>query len=171
VKAFLDDRQFLHDPKHFMANGRISQNPEQPRRIETLRKGAKAAGCSFAAPSDYGMGPIAAVHSPEYLVFLQTIHKRWSRIADASEEVIPNIHPDRRTASYPRSAVGQAGFHQADTACPISVGTWQAAYWSAQNGLSAADTLISGDESAVYALCRPPRGIMPLAIWPVASAF
>ncbi|WP_413848330.1 histone deacetylase family protein, partial [Albidovulum sp.] len=155
MKAFLDDRQRGHDPKMFMANGTRLPNPEQPARIEALKAGAEAAGLAFAAPADHGMGPLAAVHSPEYLVFLQTIHARWSRIEGASDEVIPNIHPDRRSASYPRSAVGQAGFHQADTACPIAAGTWEAAYWSAQTALAATDAVLGGGRAA-YALCRPP---------------
>ncbi len=155
MKAIFDERQWLHDPKNFMANGRPLPNPEQPRRIEVLSNGARAAGCAFHAPEDHGAGPIAAVHSPEYLTFLQTIHTRWSRIEGASDEVIPNIHPDRRTASYPRSAAGQAGFHQADTACPIAAGTWQSAYWSAQTALGAVDAFLAGDR-AVYALSRPP---------------
>ena len=155
MKAYLDDRQAAHDPKHFMANGQLLQNPEQPQRVTVLKAGAEAAGCHFEAPADHGMGPIAALHSAEYLTFLRTIHTRWRRIPDASDEVIPNIHPDRRTASYPRSAVGQAGFHQADTACPISAGTWEAAYWSAQSALSAADAVLGG-ERAAYALSRPP---------------
>ncbi len=155
MKAILDDRQRVHDPKMFMANGVRLPNPEQPARIGVLREGAEAAGCRFEAPSDHGLGPVAALHSPEYLVFLQTIHSRWSRIEGASDEVIPNIHPDRRTASYPRSATGQAGFHQADTSCPITAGTWEAAYWSAQTALSGADAVIAGDR-AVYALSRPP---------------
>ncbi len=155
MKAFLDERQRAHDPKHFMANGRVLQSPEQPARVNVLRAGAEAAGCSFEAPDDHGMGPIAALHSPEYLTFLQTIHRRWSRIPDATDEVIPNIHPGHRPASYPRSAVGQAGFHQADTACPIAEGTWQAAYWSAQTALSGAAAIRAG-ERMVYALSRPP---------------
>lgn len=155
MKAILDDRQRVHDPKMFMANGVRLPNPEQPARIGVLREGAEAAGCRFEAPSDHGLGPIAALHSPEYLVFLETIHSRWSRIEGASDEVIPNIHPDRRTASYPRSATGQAGFHQADTSCPISAGTWEAAYWSAQTALTGADAVIAGAR-AVYALSRPP---------------
>ncbi|WP_413873581.1 histone deacetylase family protein [Albidovulum sp.] len=155
MKAFLDDRQRGHDPKMFMANGVRLPNPEQPARIDALKAGAEAAGCAFGPPADHGMGPLAAVHSPEYLVFLETIHARWSRIEGASDEVIPNIHPDRRSASYPRSAVGQAGFHQADTACPIAAGTWDAAYWSAQAALSAVDEVLAG-ERAAYALCRPP---------------
>ncbi len=155
MKAYCDDRQRMHDPKMFMANGTRLPNPEQPARIDVLRSGAEEARCTFHAPSDHGMGPIGALHAPEYLVFLQTIHTRWKRIENASDEVIPNIHPDRRIASYPRSAVGQAGFHQADTSCPISAGTWESSYWSAQAALSALDAVMAGERSC-YALCRPP---------------
>jgi acetoin utilization deacetylase AcuC-like enzyme len=155
MKAFLDARQRAHDPKHFMANGTVLPNPEQPRRVSVLKDGAEAACCTFAVPEDHGMGPIAAVHSAEYLTFLRTIHARWRRIPDAGAEVIPNIHPDRREASYPRSAVGQAGYHQADTACPISDCTCEAAYWSAQSALSAAAAVREGARAA-YALSRPP---------------
>ena len=155
MRAIFDRRQRAHDPKHFMANGTQLANPEQPRRIEVLKAGAEAAGCRFEAPGNHGLGPIAALHSAEYLVFLQTIHERWSRIDGSSDEVIPNIHPDRRTASYPRSAVGQAGFHQADTSCPIAAGTWEAAYWSAQSAVEGAD-LIARGEQAAYVLSRPP---------------
>jgi acetoin utilization deacetylase AcuC-like enzyme len=155
MKAIFDDRQWKHQPKHFMANGKILPNPEQAERIERLLIGAKAAGCSIERPKDAGLGPIAALHSPEYLVFLQNIHARWKFIDGAGEEVIPNIHPANRSNSYPKSAVGQAGFHQADTACPIAEGTWEAAYWSAQTAIAGADLLLAGEVSA-YALSRPP---------------
>ncbi|MAY61012.1 MAG: acetylpolyamine amidohydrolase [Rhizobiales bacterium] len=155
MKAILDPRQSAHDPKHFMANGSRLANPEQPRRIEVLKGGAEAAGCTFEAPGDHGLGPIAAIHSAEYLTFLRTIHKRWKRIEGAADEVIPNVHPSNRTDSYPRSAVGQAGYHQTDTSCPISSGTWESAYWSAQTALSGVDAVANG-EKAVYALSRPP---------------
>ncbi|MXN63905.1 histone deacetylase family protein [Stappia sp. GBMRC 2046] len=155
MKAVFDERQWKHDPKHFMANGTVEPNPEQPERIKVLTHGAGEAGSEFVSPEDHGAGLIGAIHSPEYLIFLETIHTRWKRIEGASDEVIPNIHPDRRSASYPRSAVGQAGFHQADTACPIAAGTWEAAYWSAQTALTGADMVLGG-ERAVYALSRPP---------------
>ena len=142
MKAFFDARQWHHDPKHFMANGAILPNPEQPKRIEVLHAAAQEAGCVFDTPVDAGLGPIAALHSPEYLTFLQTIYKRWQYIDGAGDEVIPNIHPANRTDSYPRSAVGQAGFHQADTACPIASGTWEAAYWSPL-------TCIADDDSCI----------------------
>lgn len=155
MKAVFDDRQWRHDPKHFMANGAIKPNPEQPRRIEVLKAAAEEAGCRFQPPQDAGLGPVAAVHTPEYLTFLQNIYTRWRRIEGAGEEVIPNIHPASRTDGYPKSAVGQAGYHQADTACPIAEGTWEAAYWSAQSAITGAD-LIAAGERAAYALSRPP---------------
>jgi len=155
MKAFFDERQWQHDPQHFMANGAILPNPEQPERIRVLHAGALAAGCDFGAPADAGLGPIAAIHTPEYLTFLQNIYARWQHIDGAGNEVIPNIHPANRSDSYPKSAVGQAGYHQADTACPIAAGTWQAAYWSAQSAITGADHLIAGGKSA-YVLSRPP---------------
>ncbi|HHK73656.1 MAG TPA: histone deacetylase family protein [Rhizobiales bacterium] len=155
MKAIFDARQYRHEPKHFMANGVVRPSPEQAARIDVLRRGAEAAGCGFAAPDDAGLAPIAALHSPEYLTFLQNIHRRWQFIEGASEEVIPNIHPLSRTDNYPKSAVGQAGFHQADTACPIGAHTWEAAYWSAQVAVTGADMIAAGARAA-YALTRPP---------------
>jgi acetoin utilization deacetylase AcuC-like enzyme len=155
MKAIFDDRQWKHTPRHFMANGAILPNPEQAERIDILLAGARAAGCAVQAPVDAGLGPIAAIHSAEYLTFLQNIYARWRRIEGAGEEVIPNIHPANRGDSYPKSAIGQAGYHQGDTACPIAMGTWEAAYWSAQSAVTGADVLLGG-ERAAYALSRPP---------------
>jgi acetoin utilization deacetylase AcuC-like enzyme len=109
----------------------------------------------FEIPPDEGMGPIAALHTAEYIDFLKNIYTRWQRIEGAGDEVIPNIHPANRTDSYPRSAVGQAGYHQADTACPIMEHTFEAAYWSAQTAVRGADHIAWGERSA-YALSRPP---------------
>lgn len=155
MQAFFDDRQWMHNPKHFMAHGAISENPEKSQRIEALQKGALNAGCRFQHPQDFGFGPIAAIHSPRYLTFLRNIYHRWQHMEGAGAEVIPNIHPVNRTDSYPKSTTGQAGFHQADTACPIGKHTWEAVYWSAQSALGLAYHMLSDAQSG-YALCRPP---------------
>lgn len=155
MKAILDERQWKHDPQNFMANGVVSRSPEQPARIGVLKSAAESVGYDFEPPADAGLGPIAAIHSAEYLTFLETIHTRWRRIEGAAPEVIPNIHPANRTDSYPKSAIGQAGYHQADTACPIAEHTWEAAYWSAQSAITGADLIVAG-ESGIYALSRPP---------------
>ena len=155
MKAFYADEQKRHDPKAFLSSGAPQPNPEQPERVERLLAGAKAAGCPVERPRDYGLAPMAAVHTPEYLEFLQNIYTRWRRIPDASEEVIPNIHPLARDGAYPASAVGQAGYHMADTACPISAETWESVCWSAWSAAAAAEAVMSGAPAA-YALCRPP---------------
>ncbi len=149
------DRQKVHYPKSFLVNGAQQPNPEVPERVDRLIAAARAGGHDIAAPADHGLGPVAAVHTPDYIAFLQTIYQRWARIEGASAEVIPNIHPDRRQASYPHSAVGQAGFHMADTACPIGPDSWESIYWSASSAASAAAAVLD-DAPAAYALCRPP---------------
>ncbi|MEM7692994.1 MAG: histone deacetylase family protein [Pseudomonadota bacterium] len=155
MKAFFDPRQRAHAPPQTLVNGAFDNNPEVPERIDHLMAGAKAAGATFARPEDRGLAPIAAIHTPEYLDFLQHIHTRWRRIKGASEAVIPAVHPLTRTAAYPQSAAAQAGWHMADGSCPIDAQTWDAAYWSAQTALAAADCVAAGAPIA-YALSRPP---------------
>ena len=155
MRAFFHDAQLLHDPANFLVRGRPQPSPEQPARAAALLAGLRNLELDIAAPEDRGIGPIAAVHGPDYLAFLETIHTRWQALPGASAEVIPNIHPERRTSTYPSHPVGQAGWHQADTACPIGADTWQSAYWSAQTAIAAADAVLAGAPAA-YALCRPP---------------
>jgi len=155
MKTFYHPVQKTHDPKHFLSSGARKPNPEQPGRVDVLLGAVRDLGLAVEEPEDRGLGPIAAIHTAEYLQFLRTIYERWQRIPDASDEVIPNVHPNRYAASYPRSAVGQAGYHQADTACPISGETWDAAYWSAQTALAATEDVLGG-AGVAYALSRPP---------------
>jgi acetoin utilization deacetylase AcuC-like enzyme len=155
MKAYFADEQRRHDPKSFLSSGAPKPNPEVPERVERLLAGAKAAGCTIERPKSYGLGPIAAVHTPEYIEFLQHIYERWQRIDGASAEVIPNIHPIARGGSRPDSAVGQAGYHMADTSCPISAETYDSSCWSAWTAVGAAEAVEAGAASA-YALCRPP---------------
>lgn len=155
MKYAFADVQTKHDPSHFLSSGAQQDNPEVPERARRLIAGAEAAGLDRVVPTDHGLGPIGAVHTPEYLRFLKNIHARWQRIPEASPEVVPNIHPDRRDFSYPASAVGQAGYHMADTACPIGAETFESAYWSAQSAIHAA-RLVRDGERAAYGLSRPP---------------
>jgi acetoin utilization deacetylase AcuC-like enzyme len=150
-----DPAQRAHDPQFFLSSGAPQPCPEKPARIDALLSAVHRMGLPVVAPPDAGIDPIRAVHPQRYLTFLETIHSRWMRIEGASAEVIPNIHPDSRSAGYPKSAVGQAGFHMTDTSCPISARTWGAARASAQTALHAAD-LVLGGERLAYALCRPP---------------
>ena len=155
MKVIFSEAQKKHYPKHFLSSGAPQANPEVPERADRLLAAALESGLKHIEPADYGIAPLAAVHTPEYLQFLQNIVRRWAYIEDASEEVIPNIHPDRRNGAYPASAVGQAGFHMADTGCPIAEETWNSALLSAHTAVHGAQMLLEGD-TACYALARPP---------------
>lgn len=148
--------QSRHYPERYLVNGVMRPNPEQPERVGMLKAGALAAGLDIVRPKSYGLAPIAAIHTPEYLHFFESAHDRWRRIEGASPAVTPNIHPPRRGGAYPASVVAQAGYHMADAACPISAETWESALWSAWSAVHAADLIASGAQRSVYALCRPP---------------
>ncbi len=151
--------QTAHDPANFLSSGVRKPNPETPARADMLLEASRAAGFEVCAPDDYGLAPAAAVHTPEYLTFLQSIHARWRQIEGASEEVIPNVHPNGRPygaeSGYPSSPVGQAGYHMADTACPISAETWESVRASMNAAVHATRQVRAGARAA-YALCRPP---------------
>jgi acetoin utilization deacetylase AcuC-like enzyme len=144
-----------HDPQAFILRGAMSQCPERPERADRLIAVLRQAGASIAEPTAHGLGPIAAVHTPDYLEFLRTAYERWSQLPNAGAEVLPNVHPGRLPPSRPGHVIGQAGFHMADGACPIGARTWAAAQASADVALTAAGRVIAG-ASAAYALCRPP---------------
>ncbi len=155
MEVIFSEAQRAHYPRQFLVNGCLIPNPEVPERIDALLGAVEQRGDNVVSPPDYGLAPVAAVHTPEYLTFIERIHTRWRRIAGASDEVIPNVHPRGEHAGYPRSAVGQAGYHMADTACPISEHTWASALASSHSATHGAHVLLGG-EDAVYALCRPP---------------
>jgi len=154
VKVFYAPVQKTHDPDTFLVAGAQRPIPEVPERADRLLGAVERLGLAAEAPADHGLAPLAAAHTPEYLDFLQHIHREWQALG-GSREVVPNVHPDRRDCVYPASAVGRAGYHLADTACPIAAETWDAVRTSAHAAVSAADAILDGARHA-YGLCRPP---------------
>ncbi len=155
MKVVFSSRQLEHYPQSYLSSGAQASNPEHPDRADCLLQAALASGLEQAEPDDYGDNVIAAVHTPAYLEFLQNIYTRWSRIDGASEEVVPNVHPISRDDGYPKSAVGQVGYHVYDGSCPIAAETWTSSRWSAMTAVHAAAQVMAGDASC-YALSRPP---------------
>ena len=155
MKVVFADAQFAHDPEVMLSSGVPVESPEQPARAERLLAAALGAGLERETPADQGDGVIEAVHTPVYLEFLRNIYARWSRVPGASKEILPNVHPISRSDGYPRSAVGQVGFHVYDGSCPIVAETWESSRWSAMTAAHAASRVLDGD-SACYALARPP---------------
>ncbi len=155
MQVIHSDKHRLHDPRQFLLGGAIAPCPEVPERAERFLAAVTRAGHSLSGPEPQGLAPLAAVHAPDYLAFLQDGYAAWSALPHTAAEILPNVHPGRHMNSRPSHIVGQAGWYMADTACPIAAGTWDAASASADVALTAADLLLDGADHA-YALCRPP---------------
>lgn len=154
MKAIFDDRQRLHDPQFRLVDGKVIPNPDRPERVDALLRGVALAGLDLAAPTDHGMAPLAAIHTPRYLAFLRGIHERRARLVPDLAEVVPGRISPERGVHYAYDSEAQIGFHNSDTSCPISARSWDAIYWAAQTALSGADLILAGRRAA-YALSRP----------------
>ncbi|MEW6643089.1 MAG: histone deacetylase family protein [Pseudomonadota bacterium] len=155
MKAVYSEQHRSHDPQFFLVRGVVTRTTEQPERADRLLAGVKAGGHTLVAPTAFGGGPRAQVHSADYLRFLAEAWDAWVALGDAGPEMIANIHPVRHGATYPTHIVGRLGWHTADTACPIGPGTWAGACASSDVATTAAQLVLDGEDAA-YALCRPP---------------
>ncbi len=154
MKAFFHPAQSRHIPRSYLSRGQMRTPLEIPERTEQILAGLEALGVGVAEPADHGRGPIERVHDAGYLEFLETCHARWKDVEeDWGDEVMSNVYV--RAGSRPRGLLAEAAWYLADGSCPVGEHTWNAAYWSAQSALSAADALLDGDRIA-YAVCRPP---------------
>src|SRR5688572_2166873 len=154
MKTFYHPAQALHHPQTYFSRGMMRVPQEVPDRALALVDAARSMGFAVSEPADQGLGPLAAVHSVEYLEFLQTAHSEWRRLPeDWGEEVVSNIFV--REPNALRGVLAKAARYLADGSCPVGEHTWTSAYWSAQSALAGADALLAGDRRA-YAICRPP---------------
>lgn len=155
MKVFFDERQLGHGPKTYFRRGAAMAHPEQPQRAEILRDMLAGQGFEIARPRDHGLDPIKAVHNPDYVDFLTDAHARFVASAGPDALAIPTMHPGLRRGKEPRDIHGQLGWWMTDTSTPMTSGTWDAIYWSAQSAIASAEAVLSGARAA-YALCRPP---------------
>lgn len=157
MQIIVNEAQRAHNPESFVVLGQVKPNPETPERLDRLLNAAVKAGHTVSAPSvTEGFAEIAAVHTPDYLTFLQTIHDEWRAVPGSGAQVMPNVHPTMPSDALITSPVGKAGMYQGDMACPIAAETWGSVLASAQSAIAAAYQVGEQETKPVYALCRPP---------------
>ncbi|MCJ2083714.1 histone deacetylase family protein [Methylobacterium sp. J-090] len=153
MRTYFHRDQSLHEPRTYFSRGAMRTPQELPTRTGALLDAARSLGFDVAEPEDRGLAPIAAVHSPDYLAFLQSAHADWiAEGEDWGDEVMSNIFV--QTAN-PTGILAKAACHIADGSAPIGEHTYRAAYASAQCAIAGADAILGGAREA-YALCRPP---------------
>ena len=152
IPVYFDPVQRRHAPAVELHNGGFVAYAESVSRADDI---VAALGPALPA-TDFGMAPLLAVHSAEYLEFLQTAHADWlaaGRTGDAIPYVFPIV--GRRPLKLDRIDA-RLGRFAMDMGTPIAAGTWAAAYAGAQVALSALQPLLAGTAATCFALCRPP---------------
>lgn len=150
--AYFDGRQLGHEPALELHNGGWADYAEKPSRAEIILAGFE----TWQPAHDHGLDAILRVHCPHYVDFLQVAHRDWlaaGREGDAIGYTWPVVR--RRNLDLSRIDA-RLGRYSYDAATPITAGTWEAAYWSAQSALSALDAVLGDGPQCAFALCRPP---------------
>jgi acetoin utilization deacetylase AcuC-like enzyme len=154
MKAFYHPDQVLHHPRSYYSRGKMREPQEVPSRVQALVDTARQLGMDVRQPADAGAAPISAVHTLDYLLFLQHAWREWKELPeDWGDEVLSNVFV--RENNPLRGILAKAARYLADGSAPIGEHTWTSAYWSAQCAIAGAQALIDGEKSA-YSICRPP---------------
>ncbi|MDO8266119.1 MAG: histone deacetylase family protein [Candidatus Saccharibacteria bacterium] len=129
-----DPTHLLHNPTTELYDGVATPSPETPDRIETIKKSLEELlQLCWKNPDNFSDEEALTLHSKPYIEYLR---ESSSRLVKGQECVTSNfIH---------------------DTYAPISNGTWAAARSALNTALTGAQSLLQGDDNAVYVLCRPP---------------
>ena len=156
MRIIYSDKHQLHDTAHLLYDGRPFATAEVPARAEAILSAVQAAGLGpVQPPADHGLAPLHAVHAPDFVEHLRTVYAEHAAFFNKPDPVFAEIFHTRGARHTPDSFVGRLGYYAYGFGTPIATGTWEAAYWSAQCALTAADHVRATGETA-YALCRPP---------------
>ena len=150
------DTHRRHDPPHEFVDGEFIPYTESPRRAIVLHDALVAAGIGPSiAPEDFGLEPILAVHSADYMDFLRTIYDVWIAEGLTPKAAMASTYPRLGFERESLSPHGLLGRYCFDNSVPITAGTYEASIASANCALTAA-RLVQNGEDVAYALCRPP---------------
>jgi len=79
MKIFHTPHHVLHSPKAELHRGEMVSPHEAPHRMDLLMAGIMRADFGdFSHPDSFDISHITAVHSPDYVNFLQTAWERWN---------------------------------------------------------------------------------------------
>ena len=169
MKIFFCPEQLAHRPAQFMIAGRMVPSLESPARCERVVEALMRASYKVEQPRrDFPFEAIARVHAAGYLEFLRGGFERWTALANAGPEIVPNVHPYRGSGDDftprkgPRAAspIAQAGHYLGDLACSIGPHTWRSAIAATHTALAAAESVLAGEHAGLRGLppAWAPRG-------------
>jgi acetoin utilization deacetylase AcuC-like enzyme len=148
-----------HSPRSVIYRGVAAGYMEISERADALLGLVQERGHEVTAPRDFGLAPIAKIHTPDYIAFLQNAHANWQKLIVPLGNVAPNPVAHgfavRQLDQRPSGFQGQLGYYLSGSGAPLYEHTFAAAVTSAHVAIEAAEAVIGGAREA-YALCRPP---------------
>lgn len=166
MQVFYSDTHRQHDPPfEVIDGGQRTPYLENPARMDSILAAlGETSWTEIVEPSQFGPGPILAVHTPDYIEFLGSAWEQWlaaypeNQMAASDAALLPATFALRRQAHKPTSLLGRAGYYIMDLSAVVVSGTYLAARGSANCALSAAQAISKrgAQARAAFALCRPP---------------
>ena len=156
MKTVYTEDHRLQDGQAELIDGKLLPCFEMPRRADIVLDRVKACGLgSVLEPESFGPKPLARVHDPAFLRFLETAWEAW--VAEhGAYDALPLVWPTRGFhPREPEAIDGKLSYFSFDAGTPITAGTWRAACGAANVALTG-QSLIAAGERAVFSLCRPP---------------
>lgn len=157
MKTVFSPRHHGHSNQAELVAGAIVAAFEKPSRAEFVIERVRATGLGeVLAPDEHSLATAAKVHRPDYLDFLPTVWDRWTA-EGRTGTALPFCWPTRamRGDKRPDFIDGLLGYYSFDAGVGFVSGTWDAIKSSHDVALTAAG-LVNTDQSAAFALCRPP---------------
>jgi len=156
VKTIYSEQHRLRDAKTELHGGQLVTPFERPSRADTIIKAIGQSNLGdILEPETFAMDPVRAVHSDDFIAFLETAWQEWQD-AGFTGEAIASSWPARRMQSrLPDFIDGKIGYYALAAETSITEGTWAAALASKDVALTGAKALLQG-ERGIFSLCRPP---------------
>lgn len=151
------EQQKLHNPAKEFLGGELVPYFESPKRLDYVLAGLQERELGpIEWPEHFSTEPIARVHRPDYIEFLETAWQRWHLAYPESTQAFPYCFPHRGLRHLvPEQIEGALGYYAMDLTAPVTEGTWQAIRAAVDCALTAQKKVLDGEPSA-FALCRPP---------------
>ena len=151
MRLIFDPQQQAHAPLAELHNGGFVGYREHPGRVDSVL----ASIGETEQPTDFGLAPIEAVHTREYVAFLQSAHAEWLA-AGRTGDALPYVWPVRRRRDLRLKRIdAKLGRFSFDATTPVTADTWSSAYAGAQVALAATRAVLEGGGQS-FGLCRPP---------------
>ncbi|MCW7554331.1 histone deacetylase family protein [Endozoicomonas gorgoniicola] len=151
------EQQKLHNPAREFLGGDLVPYLESPKRLDYVLEALQDNNLGrIEWPESFSTGPIARVHRPDYIEFLETAWQRWHQTYPESTQASPYCFPHRGLRHVvPEQIEGALGYYSMDLTAPVVEGTWTAIRASVDCALTAQKRVLDG-EPVAFALCRPP---------------